>query len=155
MRHSDPTADDITTLIETQMHLEGPLLPIFHAIQDACGFVPESALPLIAGRLNLTVAEVHGVMSFYHDFRKTPAGKLVVRICRAEACQSMGGSALSAAVLDKLGLDWGGTTADGTVTVEAVYCLGLCACAPAAMVGDTLIARANVPRLERAMEGAA
>lgn len=155
MRHSDPSTDDLSALIETQMHLEGPLLPIFHALQDAYGFVPQTALPLIAERLNLTVAEVHGVMSFYHDFRKAPAGKLVVKICRAEACQSMGASALSAAVLGKLGLDWGGTTADGAITVEAVYCLGLCACAPAAMVGDKLIARADMPRLERAMEATA
>ncbi|MBU2961869.1 formate dehydrogenase subunit gamma [Citreicella sp. C3M06] len=155
MPHAAPSTDDITALIETQMHLEGPLLPIFHAIQETYGFVPQEALPVIAQALNLTVAEVHGVMSFYHDFRKTPAGDVVVKICRAEACQSMGANALSAAVLDKLGLDWGGTTADGKLTVEPVYCLGLCACAPAAMVGGKLVARADLARLEKAMEGAA
>ncbi|MBR9841100.1 MAG: formate dehydrogenase subunit gamma [Rhodobacteraceae bacterium] len=155
MRHSKPTADEIQALIDGQMHLEGPLLPILHALQEAYDHVPEAALGLIAETLNLTKAEVHGVMSFYHDFRKAPAGRHVVKICRAEACQSMGANALSDAVLEKLGIGWGGTTPDGSVTVEAVYCLGLCACAPAAMVDDRLIARADAARLEKALEGAA
>ncbi|MCA0851020.1 formate dehydrogenase subunit gamma [Salipiger thiooxidans] len=155
MRHSKPTADEIQALIDGQMHLEGPLLPILHALQEAYDHVPEAALGMIAETLNLTKAEVHGVMSFYHDFRKAPAGRHVVKICRAEACQSMGANALSDAVLEKLGIGWGGTTPDGSVTVEAVYCLGLCACAPAAMVDDQLIARADAARLEKALEGAA
>ncbi|MBN8190181.1 formate dehydrogenase subunit gamma [Salipiger thiooxidans] len=155
MRHSKPTADEIQALIDGQMHLEGPLLPILHALQEAYDHVPEAALGMIAETLNLTKAEVHGVMSFYHDFRKAPAGRHVVKICRAEACQSMGANALSDAVLEKLGIGWGGTTPDGSVTVEAVYCLGLCACAPAAMVDDRLIARADAARLEKALEGAA
>lgn len=155
MRHSKPTADEIQALIDGQMHLEGPLLPILHALQEAYDHVPEAALGMIAETLNLTKAEVHGVMSFYHDFRKAPAGRHVVKICRAEACQSMGANALSDAVLEKLGIGWGGTTSDGLVTVEAVYCLGLCACAPAAMVDDRLIARADATRLEKALEGAA
>ncbi|MHA7870469.1 MAG: formate dehydrogenase subunit gamma [Salipiger thiooxidans] len=155
MRHSKPTADEIQALIDGQMHLEGPLLPILHALQGAYDHVPEAALGMIAETLNLTKAEVHGVMSFYHDFRKAPAGRHVVKICRAEACQSMGANALSDAVLEKLGIGWGGTTPDGSVTVEAVYCLGLCACAPAAMVDDRLIARADAARLEKALEGAA
>ncbi|MAU44461.1 MAG: formate dehydrogenase subunit gamma [Yangia sp.] len=155
MRHSKPTADEIQALIDGQMHLEGPLLPILHALQEAYDHVPEAALGMIAETLNLTKAEVHGVMSFYHDFRKAPAGRHMVKICRAEACQSMGANALSDAVLEKLGIGWGGTTSDGLVTVEAVYCLGLCACAPAAMVDDRLIARADAARLEKALEGAA
>lgn len=155
MRHSKPTADEIQALIDGQMHLEGPLLPILHALQEAYDHVPEAALGMIAETLNLTKAEVHGVMSFYHDFRKAPAGRHVVKICRAEACQSMGANALSDAVLEKLGIGWGGTTPDGSVTVEAVYCLGLCACAPAAMVDDRLIARADAARLEKALEGTA
>ena len=155
MRHSKPTADEIQALIDGQMHLEGPLLPILHALQEAYDHVPEAALGMIAETLNLTKAEVHGVMSFYHDFRKAPAGRHVVKICRAEACQSMGANALSDAVLEKLGIGWGGTTPDGSVTVEAVYCLGLCACAPAAMVDDRLIARADAARLDKALEGAA
>ena len=120
--------------IAAQLHLEGPLLPIFHALQEAYGHVPQAALSRIAEALNLTRAEVHGVMSFYHDFRSAPAGRHVLKICRAEACQSMGGAALADRLLAKLGLDWHGTTPDGKVTVEPVYCLGLCACAPAAMV---------------------
>ncbi|MCA0964816.1 formate dehydrogenase subunit gamma [Salipiger bermudensis] len=155
MRHSHPTSDDLQALIDAQMSLEGPLLPILHAIQEAHGHVPEAALPLIAETLNLTPAEVHGVMSFYHDFRKAPAGRHVVKLCRAEACQSMGANALSEAVLDKLGIGWGGTTPDGRVTVEAVYCLGLCACAPAAMIGDRLIGRADAARIDAELEGAA
>ncbi|WP_417742866.1 formate dehydrogenase subunit gamma [Salipiger sp.] len=155
MRHSHPTSDDLQALIDAQMSLEGPLLPILHAIQEAYGHVPEAALPLIAETLNLTQAEVHGVMSFYHDFRKAPAGRHVVKLCRAEACQSMGANALSEAVLEKLGIGWGGTTADGRVTVEAVYCLGLCACAPAAMIGDRLIGRADAARIDAELEGAA
>jgi len=155
MRHSHPTSDELQALIDAQMSLEGPLLPILHAIQDTYGHVPEAALPLIAETLNLTQAEVHGVMSFYHDFRKVPAGRHVVKICRAEACQSMGANALSEAVLDKLGIGWGGTTTDGRVTVEAVYCLGLCACAPAAMIGDRLIGRADAARIDAELEGAA
>jgi len=155
MRHSHPTSDELQALIDAQMSLEGPLLPILHAIQDTYGHVPETALPLIAETLNLTQAEVHGVMSFYHDFRKAPAGRHVVKICRAEACQSMGANALSEAVLDKLGIGWGGTTTDGRVTVEAVYCLGLCACAPAAMIGDRLIGRADAARIDAELEGAA
>lgn len=155
MRHSHPTSDDLQALIDAQMSLEGPLLPILHAIQEAYGHVPEAALPLIAETLNLTQAEVHGVMSFYHDFRKAPAGRHVVKLCRAEACQSMGANALSEAVLDKLGIGWGDTTADGRVTVEAVYCLGLCACAPAAMIGDRLIGRADAARIDAELEGAA
>jgi formate dehydrogenase subunit gamma len=155
MRHSHPTSDELQALIDAQMSLEGPLLPILHAIQDTYGHVPETALPLIAETLNLTQAEVHGVMSFYHDYRKVPAGRHVVKICRAEACQSMGANALSEAVLDKLGIGWGGTTTDGRVTVEAVYCLGLCACAPAAMIGDRLIGRADAARIDAELEGAA
>lgn len=155
MRHSHPTSEELQALIDAQMHLEGPLLPILHALQEAYGHVPEAALPLIAETLNLSRAEVHGVMSFYHDFRKAPAGRHVVKICRAEACQSMGANALSEAVLGKLGIGWGGTTPDGRVTVEAVYCLGLCACAPAAMVGERLIGRADAARIDAELEGAA
>lgn len=155
MRHSHPTADDIQALIDAETHREGPLLPILHAIQAAYDHVPDEALPLIASSLNLTTAEVHGVMSFYHDFRKAPAGRHVLRICRAEACQSMGANALSQAVLDQLGLDWGGTTPDGRVTVEPVYCLGLCACAPAAMIDGRLIGRADAARLSTELEGVA
>jgi formate dehydrogenase subunit gamma len=98
-------------------------------------------VPLIADALNLTRAEVHGVVSFYHDFRDKPAGRHVLKLCRAEACQSMNGEALARQVLDRFGLDWGDTTPDGRVTVEATYCLGLCACAPSAMLDGEPMAR--------------
>lgn len=112
----------------------GPLLPILHDMQAAFGHVPEEATALIAAALNLSRAEVHGVISFYHDFRRAPAGRRVLRMCRAEACQAMGATALSSALLARLGIDWGETTADGALSVDAVYCLGLCACAPAALL---------------------
>jgi formate dehydrogenase subunit gamma len=127
--------------IASRLHLEGPLLPILHAIQSAFGCVPPEAVPLIAHALNLSRAEVHGVVSFYADFRATPHGRRVVKVCRAEACQSMGGEAAARALLQRLGLDWGGTTADGELTIEPVYCLGLCAVAPAALVDGEPVGR--------------
>jgi formate dehydrogenase subunit gamma len=111
----------------------GPLLTILHAVQDELGCVPAAAIPLIAEALNLSRAEVHGVVSFYHHFRETPRGENVLQLCRAEACQSMNGAALADHARKTLGIGFGATRADGRVTLEAVYCLGLCACAPAAM----------------------
>ena len=121
-----PTVDDIRSLIDSQIHLEGPLLPILHAIHEDYGHIPAMAVPLIADALNITRAEVHGVVSFYHDFRENVAGRHVVKLCRAEACQAMGATAVAEAMLSKLGIDWHDTTPDGAVTVEPVYCLGLC-----------------------------
>lgn len=142
------TTDDIVAIISQHTELEGPLLPIFHALQEAFGYVPQESLPLIADALNITRAEAHGVMSFYHDFRTRPAGRHVVKICRAEACQSVGSDALSEAVLAKLGLDWHGTTENGSVTIEPVYCLGLCACGPAAMIDGKLHGRVSAARVD-------
>ncbi len=140
-RHPDPSVDEIGAVIAEHLRLEGPLLPILHAVQEAFGHVPQSALPLIATALNISKAEVHGVLSFYHDFREAPAGRHVVRICRAEACQAVGADAVAQAALDRLGIDWHGTTPDGAVTVEPVFCLGLCACGPAATVDGRLHGR--------------
>jgi formate dehydrogenase subunit gamma len=134
-------------LIDAHKDLEGPLLPILHAMQDTFGCVPREAVPLIAETLNLSRAEVHGVVSFYADFQAAPHGRRVVRVCRAEACQSMGGEAVAAALLTRLGVDWGGTTAGGEVTIEAVYCLGLCAVAPAALVDGEPVGRLSPERL--------
>jgi formate dehydrogenase subunit gamma len=125
----------------------GALLPLLHAIQDALGFVPEQAVPVIANALNLSRAEVHGVLSFYHDFRAEPAGRHVLKMCRAEACQAMGADALAQAVRARLGVDWNGTTADGAVTLEPVYCLGNCACAPAAMLDGAVHGRLTRERV--------
>ena len=124
------TAERVREIVDGLAGLDGPLLPILHAIQAEFGCVPSGSVPVIAEVLNLTRAEVHGVVSFYHDFRDAPAGRRIIRLCRAEACQSMGGEAMAAGLLARLGVDWGGTTADGAVTVEPVYCLGLCAVAP-------------------------
>jgi len=120
---------------------DGPLLPILHDVQAAFGCIPAPAIPQIAEALNLTRAEVHGVVSFYHDFREAPAGRHVLKLCRAEACQSMKGEALAEAVLRHFGVAWGGTTADGRLTVEAAYCLGLCACAPSGLLDGQPLAR--------------
>jgi formate dehydrogenase subunit gamma len=128
------TAKQVEEIVAAHASLEGPLLPILHALQAAFGYVPREAVPIIAASLNLTRAEVYGVVSFYHDFRERPAGH-VVKLCRAEACQAMGGRELADAVLKHFGIGWGETTADGAVTVEPVYCLGLCSVAPAALVG--------------------
>lgn len=152
MTATAPQPDDIRALIAAEQHREGPLLPILHAIQSNYGIIPETALPVIADALGLTRAEVHGVVSFYHDFRSTPAGRHTVKICRAEACQSVGANALTDAVLVHFNLDAHGTTADGQVTIEPVYCLGLCACGPAAMINGQVIGRADTTKITAALQ---
>ncbi|GIX12242.1 MAG: formate dehydrogenase subunit gamma [Paracoccaceae bacterium] len=133
------TVDDICA-----RHGDAPdaLIEVLHDVQEALGFLPEEALARIAHRLNLSRAEVHGVASFYHDFRLRPGGRVTLRLCRAEACQAMGAEALIEAVSRRLGAAPGTVSAAG-VAVEHVYCLGNCALAPAAMVGDRLIGRAT------------
>ncbi|MBY5571177.1 formate dehydrogenase subunit gamma [Rhizobium leguminosarum] len=123
--------------------LEGPLLPILHEVQQEFGYVPQEAMPVIAEELNLSRAEVHGVVTFYHDYRDHPAGRHVLKLCRAEACQSMGGDALAERVKTLLGIDFHQTTLDGGVTLEPVYCLGLCACAPAVMLDGEVYGRVD------------
>jgi formate dehydrogenase subunit gamma len=127
---------------------EGPLLPILHDLQAAFGCISPSAVRLVAEALNLTRAEVHGVVSFYHDFREQPAGRHVLKLCRAEACQSMDGEEVARQVLDRFGIGWGETTADGRVTVEPIYCLGLCACAPSALLDGEPIARLTAQSID-------
>jgi formate dehydrogenase subunit gamma len=133
---------------------KGAALPILHALQAVFGCVPEAAVPIIADVLNLSRAEVHGVVTFYHDFRREPAGRNVLKLCRAEACQSMGGDALGARACAKLGIDWGETTRDGRVTLNAVFCLGLCATAPSAMINNRLVGRLTEARLDKLLEAA-
>ena len=125
----------------------GALLPILHDIQDRLGAVPPEVLPLIAEDLCLSRAEVHGVVSFYHDFRASPPGRVHLKLCQAEACQSMGSQALTNELQTKLGLQLGETRADGSLTLEAVYCLGNCACAPNAMLNGQLHGRVDVEDL--------
>ncbi|WP_137109474.1 formate dehydrogenase subunit gamma [Rhodobacter sp. SY28-1] len=143
MLDSHVQSDRIAEILEAHKGLEGPLLPILHAIQEAFGYVPDSAVPQIAKALMLSKAEVHGVVSFYHDFREKPAGRHVLKLCRAEACQTMGADAVADRIKTALGIDWHETTADGRVTLEPVFCLGLCACGPAAMVDGRLVGRCD------------
>jgi len=135
--------------------LEGALLPILHAVQAAWGHIPQAVLPLIAHDLNISRAEVHGVVSFYHDFREHPAGRHVIKLCRAEACQAMGSDRVASHAKQVLGIDWHGTTPDGRVTLEPVFCLGLCACAPAALVDGRVVGRVDEARFDALLaEGA-
>lgn len=139
----------VGTICDGLSGLEGPLLPILHEVQEEFGFIPEGALQTIAKKLNLSRAEVHGVASFYHDFREEKPGKHVIKICRAEACQAMGADDVGDHARRKLKVDWSETTSDKNVTLEPVFCLGLCACAPAAMVDGKVIGRVNKDRLDR------
>jgi formate dehydrogenase subunit gamma len=137
----------LSDILEAHRGMEGALLPILHAVQHAFGHVPPAALPIIAKDQGITKAEAHGVMSFYHDFREKPAGRHVLKLCRAEACQTTGADALADAVKARLGLDWHETSKDGKVTLEPIFCLGLCACGPAAMVDGQLVGRATAETL--------
>jgi formate dehydrogenase subunit gamma len=143
----------VQDILTAHAGMEGPLLPILHAVQAEFGHVPQDTLPIIAKSLNLSRAEVHGVMSFYHDFREEPAGRHVVKLCRAEACQSMGADRVAAHAKAALGVDWHGTSLDGAVTLEPIFCLGLCACAPAAMVDGKLVGRVDEARLDALIAG--
>ncbi len=145
-------ADTIRRIVDAHRALPGALLPLLHALQDEFGFVPEEAVPVIAGALNLSRAEVHGVISFYHHFRTSPPGRHVVQICRAESCQALGSEALEAHAKQCLGVDYHGTTGDGAVTLEAVYCLGNCACSPAIRIDDDIHGRMDGARFDALMD---
>ncbi len=131
---------------------QASLLPLLHAIQEELGYVPDEAVPYIAAALNLSRAEVHGVITFYHDFRRAPPGAHVVKLCRAEACKSRGGALIEAALAARLGLAMGETRRDGQVSLEAVYCLGLCPTGPNALVDGRPVARIDAARIERIAE---
>jgi formate dehydrogenase subunit gamma len=131
--------------------LPGALMPLLHAVQDALGYVPKDAVPLLANELNLSLAEVHGVLSFYHYFRKEPPGRHVVHLCRAEACQAVGAAVLEEHAKRTLGVDFHDTTADGAITLEPVYCLGNCALGPSLMIGDKLHGRVSTQRFDALM----
>jgi formate dehydrogenase subunit gamma len=127
---------------------DGPLLPVLQALQEAFGSVPEAAVVMVAEALNLSRAEVHGVVTFYHDFRREPAGRRILKLCRAEACQAAGGDALAERAEARLGAAMGTTAADGSVTLEPIYCLGLCATAPSAMIDERVVGRLDQARLD-------
>lgn len=130
--------DLVVSLVEAHRHDRGPLLPILHDIKARCGCVDERSVAVLAEALNLSRAEVYGVMSFYRDFRTEPAGRVTVRICRAEACQSVGANSLADHARQSLGLDFGETTADGAVTLDQVFCFGNCALGPSVTIGGSL-----------------
>ena len=148
------TADRAVEIISEHADLEGPLLPVLHDLLKAFGHIPDEAVAIVAGALNLSRAEVHGVVTFYHDFRRAPAGRRVLKLCRAEACQSRGGDAIVARAEQRLGVPMGATTADGAVTLEPTFCLGLCASGPSAMLDDRLVGRIDAQRLDALVEEA-
>lgn len=133
-------------------HKPGALLPILHAIQNRVGYVPEGAVPIIADMLQQSRAEIHGVISFYHHFRTAPCGSNVVQVCRAEACQAMGGRELEAHVNKRLGVEYHATTLDNEFTLEPVYCLGNCACAPSIRVNDDIHGRMSPQKFDRLVD---
>jgi formate dehydrogenase subunit gamma len=140
--------DAVLDVTERMKDMPGALLPVLHGVQQALGYVPEVSVPLIARELNLSRADVHGVITFYHFFRSRPSGKRVIYVCRAESCQAMGAVALEEHIKQRLGVDFHETTADGAYTLEPVYCLGNCACSPAIMVDDELKGRVSAKQFD-------
>lgn len=149
---TEESTQTVQRLIRLHAQQPGALLPLLHAVQDALGHVPDAAVPLIAEGLNLSRAEVHGVITYYHHFRRVPAGRHVLQVCRAEACQAMGADALWAYACSRLGVDGGGTRTDGAVTLEPVYCLGLCAMSPAVALDEAPRARMSAARLDALLQ---
>lgn len=155
MSRFEPWSEERTVeIVADHKGLEGPLMPILHALQHTFGHVPEEATPVLARELNLSRAEVHGVITFYHDFRPELPGKHILKLCRAEACQSMGCEKLVERAESRLGVECGNTTPDGRVTFEAVYCLGLCATAPSAMIDGRIVGRVDANRLDQLLKEA-
>ena len=136
-------------IIESLKALPGASLPILHALQDEFGYVPSQAIPLIADALLLSRAEVVGILNFYHDFRQEPGGRHVLKVCRAESCQSMGCEALVEHLEGRLGAAMGETSPNGAITLQTVYCLGNCALSPAVMLDRTLYGRVSPARADR------
>lgn len=149
MNASHPwSAERAKTIVSDNRHLRGALLPILHALQEEFGYIDEQAIPLLASELNLSRADVHGVVSFYHEFRREKPGRHVIKVCRAEACQAMGANALVDHIKSKLQVDVHGTTADGAFTLEQVFCLGNCALSPAVMIDEQLHGRVSPARFD-------
>lgn len=149
----EPTLNaTLATVLADHPPAAGALLPLLHALQDRAGHVPPEAVPAIAEHLNLSRAEVHGVISYYHFFRQAPAGRTVLQVCRAEACQARGADALLAHAEQRLGCASHTTRADGAVTVEPIYCLGLCASSPALMLNERVHARMSAAKLDALLE---
>lgn len=148
------TLTKIETYIEAHKAIPGGLLPLLHAIQDDLGFIPEESYAGISEALNLSVAEVHGVVSFYHHFRTHAPGRHILQVCRAESCQAMGCSSLEQHLKSTLGVDYHQTTTDGAITLEPVYCLGNCALSPAVMMDDDIYGRVSVTQIDHIVASA-
>lgn len=149
MHHFEPwSGERAAEIIAAFQGVDGATLPILHEIQHAFGFVPDAAIPMIADALNLSRAEVYGTVTFYHDFRREMPGRHVVKLCRAEACQAAGGDRLAERAEKRLGVKLGETTPDRRVTIEPIYCLGLCATAPSAMLDDRIVGRLDEAKLD-------
>ena len=144
---STDTYEKIQVLITQHKGMPGALLPLLHAIQDELGYVPEDCYLPISKALALSVAEVHGVVTFYHHFRTHHVGKHILQICRAESCQAMGSAKLEASIKAKLGIDYHQTTSDGAITLEPIYCLGNCACSPSVMMDDDVYGRMDALKM--------
>lgn len=151
-RQQDFDTAAVRAIIDERKGMAGAMLPILHGIQEKVGYIPADAVPMIAGELNVSRAEVHGVVSFYHFFRQQPPGKHVVQVCRAEACQARGAQALAEHAQNLLGCGFHETSADGQFTLEPVYCLGQCACGPNVMIGDELHARVGAEKFQRLVQ---
>jgi len=148
MKHDDWDSKEIEAIIEALKDKPGALLPILHAIQDQLGYVPPESVPTIAEAFNVTRAEVHGVITFYHYFRQTPPGRKTIHVCRAESCQAMRSDALEAHAKASLGIDYHENTQDGEFSLEPVYCLGSCACSPAIMIDKEVFGRVTPERFD-------
>jgi len=151
---SDWNAERAREIMAEHLGLEGPMLPILHALQEEFGHIGAAAIPLIADALNLSRAEVHGVVTFYHDFRHEPCGRHLLQLCRGEACQSMNSEALAETILSTHGVGWHGTTSDRELTIEPVYCLGLCATSPSALLDGEPLGRLDAAKVTEALEEA-
>lgn len=154
LKYQSWTPESASEIIAHYQNEKGAMLPILHALQEAFGCVPLDAEPLIAEALNVTRAEVHGCVTFYHDYKRKPPGRHTLKLCLAESCQASGVRALEKRAKEKLGIEMGGTTADDRVTLEPVYCLGLCHSSPAAMLDDDVYAALDEERLDELLKEA-
>ncbi len=142
----------VSAAVRKYAHVPGGLMPLLHEIQAGLGYIPRESVGKIARGMGLSRAEVHGVISFYHDFREQPRGRTTIQLCRAEACQAVGSRQLEAHARQRLGIDYGGTTPDGRFSLDRVYCLGNCACGPSVRIGDDVFARVDADRFDRLLE---
>ena len=152
MSQSDWDKNAVMQVIDSLKDKPGAMLPILHGIQDTLGYIPKGSVPIIASALNVSRAEVHGVITFYHYFRESPPGKHTIHVCRAESCQSMNGTGLEAHAKAKLGIDYHETTQDGNFSLEPVYCLGNCGCSPAVSIDGEVYGRVTPERCDEILD---